>query len=615
MEYRHFFFQASIYLLAAVFSVPLAKRLGFGSVLGYLIAGVIVGPFAIGIIEKGSLELMHFSQFGIEMMLFLIGLELRLPLLWRLRTQILGMGVLQVVTTTGIIASVFYLFGEGLSSSLAIGMILSLSSTAIVMQVFTEKGWMKSPLGQSSFSVLLFQDMAFIPMMAVLPLLISSSSPFPLDVVIEATKWQKAFLIMAVVGGMFFFGRFLMRPIFRFIACSRLREIFTATALLLVIANALLMDMVGLSPELGTFLAGVVLAESEYRHELESDIQPFKGLLLGLFFISVGASIDFGIIATSPLIVLKMVLLLVLAKFVILYPIAKLFKMSLRDSLLFGISLAQGGEFCFMLLSYASSHHFLSEELASFLVVAVAVSMMLTPVLIILFERFIEPYLISVQEKKEYDEMEFQENPVIIAGFGRVGQIIGRLLMANNIKATVLDYDSENIESVRRFGFKVFFGDASRMDLLLAAGIEHAKLFILAIDDSDKALQIATSVRAQFPNLKILARVHGRRYAYEFIKNDFNSVYRETLDSSLMMGADALKALGFPEHYASRCANLFRFHDEDNMRRLSKGYEDEQALIDEVKRHTKNLEETFQINRKSDSIEETFDPVSLEVEN
>ncbi len=598
MEYQSFFSQAAIYLLAAVFTVPIAKRLGFGSVLGYLIAGILVGPFALGVIEQGSRELMNFSKFGIEMMLFLIGLELRLPLLWELRTKILGMGVLQVVITTGIIASVFYLFGEALSSSLAIGMILSLSSTAIVMQIFSEKGWTKTSFGQSSFSVLLFQDMAFIPMMAILPLLaLNPDTHATLEMAFETGKWHKAFLILGVVAGIFIFGRFVMRPVFRFIASSKLREIFTATALLLVIVNALAMEAVGLSPELGTFLAGVVLAESEYRHELESDIQPFKGLLLGLFFISVGASINFGLITESPLTVIKIVALLVLAKILILYPIGKLFKLTLRDSLLFAICLAQGGEFCFMLLSYATQHHFLSQGIAEFIVVAVAVSMMITPVLLIIFEKFVEPQFIKVQGKTTYDEIEFQENPVIIAGFGRFGQIIGRLLMANNIKATVLDFDSEHIEMVRRFGFKVFYGDASRMELLLAAGLEHAKLFIIAIDDSEKALEIAKAVRKNFPELKMLIRVHGRTHAFEFLKNEFQDLYRETLDSSLAMGADALKNLGFPEHYAIRCTELFRFQDEENMRRLSASYENETDYINEVKRNRKHLEETFKNNR------------------
>ena len=600
MEYSDFFLKAFIYLLAAVLSVPLAKRLGFGSVLGYIIAGIIIGPFVFGLIGKDSKEVMHFSEFGVVMMLFLIGLELRPALLWKLRTQILGIGLLQVLLTTLVIGAIFYLAGESFSISLAIGMILSLSSTAIVMQIFTEKGWIKVPVGKTTFSVLLFQDIAVIPMMAILPLLglshglidktLVSGAP---DLTVGLMGWQKAILIGTVITSIVLSGRYLVCPLFRFIAHSKSREIFTAAALLLVIANALAMQMVGVSPALGTFLAGVVLAESEYRHELEIDIEPFKGLLLGLFFITVGASINFPFLLNNPFIVIKFCLLLIVTKSAILYFVSRLFKRTKQDSLLFAIALSQGGEFCFVLLSYAMRNRVLPPSIADPLIMVVAISMILTPVLVMLYEKILEPYFIRIQEQRQTVEGEVEKNPVIIVGFGRFGQIIGRLLMANRIRATIFDLNHRHIELVKEFGFKGIYGDATRIDLLKLVDLSHAKLFIIAIDDTEQSLQIALSVRKYFPHIKILTRVRDRKKAFEFLRHGFESVYQEVFDASLVMGIDALRILGFPGHQAVRSAHLLRRFDDDMLKRLAKTKTDEQTFMKIVKANQINLQKIF----------------------
>lgn len=603
MEYQDFFYQAAIYLLAAVLAVPLAKRLGFGSVLGYLIAGIIIGPFVMGTVGgHSSQSVMHFAEFGVTLMLFLIGLELRPAALWRLRGQIFGLGLLQVVITTFAFMGIFILLGYTLTTALAAGMIFSMSSTAIVMQIYTEKGWSRTPVGQSTFSVLLFQDLAIIPIMALLPLLsLKQIAQANTTWQSSLNGWQQAFLTLAVIGGIILGGRFLLRPLFRFIAKSNLREIFTAAALLVVIASALAMQALGLSAALGTFLAGAVLAESEYRHELEADIEPFKGLLLGIFFISVGANIDFAVVREDPLTLCKLIALLLFFKAFILYVIAKVFKMTSQNALLFSLTLAQGGEFCFVLLSFAAGIHLFSHALIGQMIAAVAMSMLFTPLMIIFYEKILAPYFVRCQQDQAFDEIPSKKNRVVIAGFGRFGQIVGRLLFANQIKTTILDLDAQTIDIVRQFGFKVFYGDASRMDLLETAGIAHAQLFIIAIDDSDKALEIAKQVRKLYPNLPILARVHGRTEAYDFLKEGFDQIYRETFDSSLALGIDALKVLGVTQEQADRRVKIFKEHDESAMRSLASLYDKDgkpkQDYINEAKQSRVNLEEAIMADR------------------
>lgn len=612
MHYEGFFFQAFIYLTATVLSVPLAKRLGLGSVLGYLIAGVIIGPFVLGLVGEEQSDVMHFAEFGVVMMLFLIGLELQPSLLWKLRGSILGMGGVQVTATTIVIAGICMALGLSWRMALAIGMILALSSTAIVLQTLNEKGLMKTEAGQSCFSVLLFQDIAVIPMLALLPLL---ASPELLESLVAAGQhatesqhegftaslagWQQALLVIGVVGAIILAGRFLLRPVFRIIAETRLHEVFTAAALLIVVGIALLMQWIGLSPALGTFLAGVVLAESEYRHELETDLDPFKGLLLGLFFIAVGASIDFQLLLDQPWIILGCVLGLVVIKFLVLFLLAVSFKIERSQNLLFSFALAQGGEFAFVLFSFTLQAHVLSSELVQLSIVVVALSMITTPLLMMVNEFLIQPRFGDRGKKEdEADVIDEQDNPVIVAGFGRFGQIATRLLQVNHIRATVLDHDPSQIEMLRRYGQKVFYGDASRIDLLRSAGAEQAKLLIVAIDNKEQALELIKHVRKHFPHLKILARAIDRGHAYELMKLEVDSVHRETFSSSLELGITALQMLGFRAHHAHRLAQNFRHYDEASLKKLYKLWGDEKAHIQGAKQHLNEVEKLLKSDRR-----------------
>lgn len=604
MHSSDFFFQAFIYLMAAVLSVPIAKRLGLGSVLGYLIAGIIIGPFGLALVGGRQEDVMHFAEFGVVMMLFLIGLELQPALLWRLRGPILGLGGLQVAVSAGAIALIALLFGLPWQMALAVGMTLSLSSTAIVLQTLSEKGLIKTEAGQSSFSVLLFQDIAVIPMLALLPLLATqeTASAWISSAVVmvaaetgsELSGWQQTLLVVGIVSGIVLAGQFLMRPVFRFIAATGLREMFTATALLLIIGTALAMQAVGLSPALGTFVAGVVLAESEYRHELETDIEPFKGLLLGLFFISVGANIDFNVLFRQPWIILGLVLLLMAIKGLVLLVLGRVFRQSLSQNLLFATALAQSGEFCFVLFSFAQQSNVLPSSITAPLVVVVALSMGLTPLAMILNERLIQPRFESMGSDRPPDLIDDGETPVIIAGFGRFGQIVGRLLIANGFRATVLDHDPAHIEMLRKFGHKVFYGDSSRIDLLRAAGADTAKLFVLAIDEPDRALHTVKMVRKHFPHLKILARAIDRRHSYELIQKGVDVVERETFESALNMGIEALKLLGFRSYRALRAGQTFRRHDIDAMYEMAAMHGDEPRIVARSHQLSRDLQEILQ---------------------
>ncbi|MGB3364615.1 MAG: monovalent cation:proton antiporter-2 (CPA2) family protein [Thermodesulfobacteriota bacterium] len=593
-----FLFQAFIYLLAAVISVPIAKRLGLGSVLGYLFAGIIIGPFVFRFVGMESDSVLHFAEFGVVMMLFLIGLELRPELLWRLRGPILGLGGLQVAVTTAVFFLIGYFFGFTWKISLAIGLTLALSSTAIVLQTLNEKGLIKTQAGQSSFSVLLFQDIAVIPILAILPLLAApmhgftrkssehiSQEGFSIE---PLPGWQEAIIVVLVIATIIIAGRFLARYVFRFIAETRLREIFTAFALFLVIGIALTMQIIGLSAALGTFLAGVVLADSEYRHELETNIEPFKGLLLGLFFISVGASIDFYLFLEQPYLILGLVVALILIKLVILFILGAGFKMSRSQNYLFAFSLAQAGEFAFVLFSFATQNSVIPEHIADTLILVVALSMALTPILMIFNEKFLQPGFSTLDQRPESDTID-EKNPVIIVGFGRFGQIVGRLLHANNIGTTVLDSEPNRIELVRRFGYKVFFGDASRVDLLHSAGADEAKLFILAINDKEKALEIAETVKKHFPNLEIIARSYDRRHTYELMKLGVNIIQRETFDSAIELGVSALRKLGFHRYQAHRAGLTFKHHDEKTLVELYEHWEDDEAFLIQTRLKNQDL--------------------------
>jgi monovalent cation:proton antiporter-2 (CPA2) family protein len=585
-------YQAFIYLLAAIVAVPLAKRLGLGSVLGYLLAGVVIGPYALRFVEGGG-DVMHFAEFGVVMMLFVIGLELRPALLWQMRQPILGLGGLQVFVSALILGAVAFCSGLPWRSSLAVGLILTMSSTAIVLQSLGERGLMKTPAGESSFAVLLFQDIAIIPILALMPLLAadpSAASGRQPGLIGKLPGWQQAILVVAAVIAIVFAGRFLLRPFFRYIAGTRLREMFTATALFIVVGIALLMQKLGLSPALGTFVAGVVLAESEYRVQLEADIEPFKGLLLGLFFISVGASIDFSLIGQRPGTIALIVIGLLLLKFVVLLALSRAFKLKAGEGMLFAFALAQGGEFAFVLFSFATQNAVLPADVANVLIASVALSMAAAPILLMIEEKLVRPRFQDCKPEREADEIDEHDNPVILAGFGRFGHIIGRLLRANGFGTTVLDHDADQVETLAKYGLKSFYGDASRLDLLQAAGAARAKLFVLAIDDEAKALKIIQTIHQEFPHLKILARAISRQHAYEILRLGVDQVYRETLGSALDLSVDALRELGMEERRARRAAEIFRKHDEASVREMAKVSDDDEAYVSIARKHIENLE-------------------------
>ena len=581
-----FLFQAFIYLLAAVVAVPIAKRLGLGSVLGYLIAGVVIGPVLQLVGGGETQDLQHFAEFGVVMMLFLVGLELEPSALWAMRNKLLGLGGMQVSLTTMAVTAISIALGQPWSVALAIGLVFSLSSTAIVLQTLNEKGLMKSQGGESSFSVLLFQDIAVIPMLALIPLLAlpelvelagshagedghGAGSSFMAGL----HGWQVALVNIAAIALVIIGGHFLSRPLFRYIAQSGLREIFTAAALLMIIAIALLMTQVGLSPALGTFLAGVVLANSEYRHELESDIEPFKGLLLGLFFITVGAGIKFDVLSSQFALVIGLTVGIMLLKAAVLYGIAVMGKLRGTDRWMFALSLAQAGEFGFVLLSFCVQNSVIPKELSETLLLVVALSMMLTPALFILFDRVIMPRFAQSQQRKN-DEIT-EQGVAIIAGLGRFGQVINRVLIGNGYKTVVLDHRADTLENLRKFGVKAFFGDASRPDLLHAAGLHDAKLLVVAIDNSEQAVELIKHARRERPDIHIIARARERHDVYRLYQTGCNDIVRETFDSAVRSARYALEALGEHAYDAEKITRLFVKEDIKGIRKLASAWRED----------------------------------------
>jgi CPA2 family monovalent cation:H+ antiporter-2 len=550
-------------------------------VLGYLLAGIAIGPL-LGWLHVDVVSIQHFAEFGVVMMLFLVGLELEPRMLWTMRNKLLGLGGLQVVVTAALVTAIAMALGQPWSIALAIGLVFALSSTAIVLQTLNEKGLMKSDGGQSSFSVLLFQDIAVIPMLAFIPLLAlpelqelaapgADAGHASLSLVDRVLGWQRALLTVGAIAFVVIVGTYLIRPIFRFIAVARLRELFTATALLLVIAIALLMVVVGLSPALGVFLAGVVLANSEYRHELESNIDPFKGLLLGVFFITVGAAIEFELLLNNLGAILGMTLGLVVLKAAVLYALSRVFGISGSDRWLFTLGLAQAGEFGFVLLTFSVASSVIPAAIAEQLLLVVALSMLLTPMLFIVYERVIAPRYVEAQEEKADDIDE--QGSVIIAGHGRFGGIINRILLSAGFKTVVLDYQSEQLEMLRAFGVKVFFGDAMRPDLLHAAGIEEAKMLVIAIDDKAAATELVRYVTENHPHLYIVARAIDRHHVYELWSAGARDIIRETFDSSLRAGRSALEALGVHPYDAERQIRGFVINDQEQMLALASSYD------------------------------------------
>ena len=586
-----FLLLAFIFLVAGVASVPIASRLGLGSVLGYLIAGIAISPI-LALLNVDVVSIQHFAEFGVVMMLFLVGLELEPEKLWQMRGRLIGLGGGQVAATTLVVMAVALVFGETWNISLAIGLVLALSSTAIVLQTLNERGILSSDGGQASFSVLLFQDIAVIPMLALMPLL---AAPELLGAAAEAVShgadaahgaadaghgaedghgsglslvdglnsWQTALVTIAAIGVVVAGGSYLTRPIFRFIAMAQLRELFTATALMMVVGIALLMSLVGLSPALGTFLAGVVLANSEYRHELESDIDPFRGLLLGLFFMTVGAGINFALLSETLWLTIALTLGLMLAKCLVLLALAYFFKLRGADKWLFTLGLAQAGEFGFVLLSFTVANSILPQAIADQLLLVIALSMLLTPLLFIFYDRIIVPRYTS-EETREADEIE-EPSQIIIAGAGRVGGIVNRMLRSAGYTPTIVDFNSSHLEALRTFGVKVYYGDATRPDLLAAAGIAEARLFVVAIDNKDQITELVRYATSTYPNLHVIARAINRHHVYELWAAGCRDIVRENYDSSLRMGRSAFEALGASKKAAERMKDMFNETDRRAM--------------------------------------------------
>lgn len=593
---------ALIYLAAAIVAVPIAKRLGLGSVLGYLIAGILIGPYALGVVGDQT-DIMHFAEFGVVMMLFLVGLELQPSRLWKLRHSILGLGGLQVVLTAAVIfAFCYWFFSMHWQTALAIGLMLALSSTAIVLQSLEEKGWLKQEAGQNAFSVLLFQDIAIIPILALLPLLAfaapSSSKQISDSIIAGWPVWQQVGVSVGVIAAIIAGGKYVSAPLFRYIAQTHMREIFTIFALFLVVAISLVMHSIGLSPALGTFLAGVVLAESEFRHELEADIEPFKGLLLGLFFITVGASINFELLFNQFSTVVALVALLIVIKACILFALAVTFKISSKQKLLFTLALAQGGEFAFVLLSVTTTLSILTPEQTSLVTLVVAVSMLIAPLLLMLYEQIQKR---SSSTKPEFDKPEqiSTAKHVIIAGYGRFGQIMGRLLHAQGYEITVLDHSPSQIELLRRFGNTVFYGDAARQELLEAAGAHTAQMLVVAIDNPDKTIEIIKLAHKNYPQLKIVARAIDRRHAYQLLNLKVDAFNRETVDSAINLAIESLQLLGNSKEDAERAGKLFRDHDRAAVLQLAELWGDDASYGVAVRQRMEDLKQVLQQDKQA----------------
>lgn len=602
-----FLLKLFIFLVAASIAVPIAKKLGLGSVLGYLIAGIVIGPFGFSMIGQVE-EIMHFTEFGVVMMLFLVGLELKPSLLWKLRVPILGMGGMQVVSSAVVISGVLLIFIPW-QQALAIGLTLASSSTAIVLQTLNEKGLMNSPTGRSIFSVLLFQDLAVIPMLAFMPLLATLSihdgghaEEALLDIASLPGYLQLIVTLLAILL-IFLISKFASRPIFRAIAATRVREIFVATALAIVVGISLLMTFVGLSPALGTFLAGVVLTDSEYRHELESDIESFKGLLLGIFFISIGASLDFKLIIDEIALIGGIVAGLFILKAIILYTVGAIFKIGGKEKALFAVCLAGGGEFAFVLFQFTKANGILPESITEPFISAVAISMFLSPLLFILYEK-LSGSDSTEQSNQEADTIDREGHKVILAGFGRLGLDLGRFLISAGVKPVIIDNDESNVDILRKFGFEVYYGDITRLDLLHSAGAEDAELLIITMSDVEISTKLIELAKKHYPHLKIAVNAEDRSATYQLMNLGITNIRRETYGSALALGQDALKLIGVDPYEAYRMMRLFRKKDEDMIPELyKKAKEDIDSYISLYLQHSADLEELLNMDLETDDIE------------
>jgi glutathione-regulated potassium-efflux system ancillary protein KefC len=575
---------ALVYLLAAVLAVPVAKKLGLGAVLGYLLAGVAIGPWGLKLINEVE-DILHFSEFGVVLLLFLIGLELEPRRLWAMRRSIFGWGTAQVAGVSLALWVAGLLLGVDWKVALIASLGLSLSSTAIALATLGERNLVAAPAGAAAFAILLFQDIAAIPMIAIVPLLGPATDAH------GGAGWIAVAKAVSVIAALVFGGRYLLRPALRIIAKTGMREIFTAFALLLVIAISLLMQLVGLSMALGAFLAGVLLADSEYRHALETDLEPFKGLLLGLFFIAVGMSVDIGVLLAQPGLVLALVAGLLAIKIGVLFGLSRLFEIPRSEGAFFAILLSQAGEFAFVVFAAATASGVFTPAISSLLTLVVALSMVTTPLLLLFNDRVIAPRYLDACRPP--DQIEVNEGHVIVAGFGRFGQIIGRLLHANKIKLTLLDHDPDQVEFVRKYGIKVFYGDATRADLLHAAGAASARALVVAVDDVEASLALVDLARREYPNLPILARARNVTHYYDLLDRGVTIIERETFEAALHLGRQVLTTLGYGAYQARQMADRFRRHNLSSLMAVYPHYKDQEQLLSLTKQARDELEQMF----------------------
>lgn len=593
--------QLFVFLLAAIVCVPIAKRLGLGSVLGYLIAGILIGPFALGPfigIWSGddAKDIMHSAEFGVVMMLFLVGLELDPKEFWKMRKKIIGIGGIQLVGTILIIMPIsFYIFESSLGTAFAVGSAIAMSSTAIILQTLSERGLTRTPSGEASFSVLLFQDLMVIPILAILPLLVATYTSSPdqnhITLLDGAPGWMKTLAILSAIGIIFFVGNYIVNPFFKYIARLQVRELFTSFALMLVIGVSILMTYVGLSPALGAFMAGVALANSEFKHQLESDIEPFKALLLGLFFISVGSTINFAFIIQEPLLILGISLSVMFIKGLVLFIAGLVFRLKINQNVLFVLLLSQIGEFAFVILNLSNQLQLVPKYWHEILLATTAITMTITPILLMVNEKWIVPLMGMIKVKDggydddlNYDFGSLNDKKVIIAGYGDFGNTVGRIVKYSGFKATVLDNDPERINLLRRLGYTVYFGDATKLNTLKAAKADEADILIAAIDPPEANRILIELAKTNFPNLKIMVRARNRFTAYNYLNEGFTNVYRENFFTAVQVGIDTLQELGMSHEDANRQGEIFVLADRASLKKLSK--------------HSQNLEEYIAASKK-----------------
>ncbi len=587
--------QVAIFLAAAVLIVPLVKKFGLGSILGYLIAGMVIGPWGLRLVTNVD-DILHFSELGVVLLLFIIGLELQPSRLWVLRRSVFGLGSAQMAMTTLLIAACAWAAGQNWQIAVIIGLGIAMSSTALILQTLAERNELTTRHGRESFSILLFQDLAIIPLLALLPMFASESG-----LVSDTGSWSEAGRALLAIVLLMGVGRPVLRAVFRVVVRFGNRDIFTAAALLVVIGTALLMHAVGLSMPLGAFIAGVILADSEFRHEIEAQIDPFKGLLLGLFFIAVGMSVNIGLFRNMPFLLISLAVMMIILKFAALFVISRLASGNNDTARNLGIAMAAGGEFAFVLFTLAGNYQIIDSYTADILMLIVTLSMIISPFMFLLNDKVLSR-LGEHDSEPEYDRIDEPGNPVIIFGFGRVGQIISRILHMRDISFTALENNPTQVDFVRKFGSKIYYGDATRLELLRAAKAENARLFVVAINNIETSIRMVEMLRKHYPHIPIYARAHNRLHCYKLMDLKVEVLYRDTFFSSLILAKEILCGLGIPRTEAERTVNMFREHDEALLKRQHAIYNDEKALIESVVKSRAELQSLFE----SDATEKNY---------